>query len=304
MNGNSSKQQRHYPLVSRSTAPSLAGDPQLQIYLNEIRQFKVLSREEMSALAVRFQEHGDFEAGRRLVMANLRLVVKIATDFQVYWRNSVLDLIQEGNIGLMRAVKMFNPHRGVKFSFYAAYWIKAYILRFIMNNWRLVKITTTETMRTLFFNLHQEKRKLAALGVEADNKALAERLQVRELDVEEMGRRLHASELSMDTPLTENSPHTLEDLMASQDPGTEEVVANRELRAKVRAILSREKERLNPREVAILEQRLMTDSPKTLQQLSEQFHITRQRIGQIEVALMAKIRAAFLQQMPDYGVGW
>lgn len=303
MRNNHSEKRPNYPLVSRATVPSGASGPELQLYLDEIRRFRVLNREEMNELAVRYQEKGDLDAGRHLVLANLRLVVKIATDFQFYWQSNVLDLIQEGNIGLMRAVKMFNPYRGVKFSFYAAYWIKAYILKYIMNNWRLVKITTTETMRKLFFNLNLEKRKLAALGIEVDNKVLADKLQVREQDVAEMTYRLNGTELSLDMPISDDSSSKLEDLMTSQDPSTEDMVGAQELQSKVRSILSREKEKLTPREVAILDERLMTDRPKTLQQLAEQFHISRERIRQTEVALLNKMRLAFRQHMPDYAAG-
>jgi RNA polymerase sigma-32 factor len=308
MKNTRSTKRPNYPLASKSNIPATASGPELQIYLDEIRRFRVLDREEMNELAVRFQEHNDIDAGRRLVLANLRLVVKIATDFQFYWHSNVLDLIQEGNMGLMRAVKMFNPYRGVKFSFYAAYWIKAYILKYIMNNWRLVKITTTETMRKLFFNLNLEKRKLASLGIEVDNKVLADRLQVSERDVAEMTYRLNGSELSLDMPVSDDSSSRLEDLMASQDPATEDIVGEQQLQAKVRSILSQEKEKLSPREVAILDERLMTDRPKTLQQLAEQFHISRERIRQTEVALLNKMRSVFRQHMPDYAAsaaaGW
>ena len=160
----------------------------------EISRYELLSREEEKRLAKRVMEKNDREASRRLVTANLRLVVKIAMDFQRYWTRNLLDLIQEGNLGLLRAVEKFDPYREIKFSYYASFWIKAYILKFIMENWKLVKIGTTQNQRKLFFKLSKERDRLLAQGLEPEPKLLAERLDVREDEVVEMTQRLGGGE--------------------------------------------------------------------------------------------------------------
>ncbi|HYX93127.1 MAG TPA: sigma-70 family RNA polymerase sigma factor, partial [Myxococcaceae bacterium] len=188
------------PAVDRRVARQ---DP-LRAYMTEVNRHSLLSREEEHELAVRFRETGDVQAAYRLVASNLRLVVKLAHE---YHRNplSLLDLIQEGNIGLMQAVKKYDPYRGVKLSTYAAWWIRAYILRYIMDNWKLVKVGTTEAQRKLFFKLRQEQDRLANQGIEVTPKLLAERLDVTEQDVIEMDQRLGQAELSLDAPLPDDS---------------------------------------------------------------------------------------------------
>ena len=171
----------HQPLVLLDSDDNLpaVSNPALHRYLQEISQYELLSREETEELAIRFKETGDPNAAYRLVSSNLRLVVKVAMDFQKYWMQNFMDLVQEGNVGLVQATKKFDPYRGVKFSYYAAYWIRAYILKFIMDNWRLVKIGTTQAQRKLFFSLNKEKKLLEAQGFRPDVKLLAERLNVK-----------------------------------------------------------------------------------------------------------------------------
>ena len=168
----------HQPLVLLDSDDNLpaVSNPALHRYLQEISQYELLSREKTEELAIRFKETGDPNAAYRLVSSNLRLVVKVAIDFQKYWMQNFMDLVQEGNVGLVQATKKFDPYRGVKFSYYAAYWIRAYILKFIMDNWRLVKIGTTQAQRKLFFSLNKEKKLLEAQGFRPDVKLLAERL--------------------------------------------------------------------------------------------------------------------------------
>jgi RNA polymerase sigma-32 factor len=152
-------------------------DP-FRLYLDEIKRYPLLRREDERDLAIRYREKGDIEAACKLVTANLRLVVKIAMGFQRYWMQNVMGLIQEGNIGLMKAAKKFDPYRGYKFSYYASFWIKAYIMKFIMDNWKLVKIGTTQAQRKLFFNLRKEQERLQTQGIEASRKLLSHRLDV------------------------------------------------------------------------------------------------------------------------------
>src|SRR5262249_14824850 len=196
--------------LARASDRGWAGADPLQPYMQEVSKHPLLTREQEHELAVRYRETGDLNAAYRLVAANLRLVVKLAHE---YHRNplSLLDLIQEGNIGLMQAVKKYDPERGVKLSSYAAWWIRAYILRYIMDNWKLVKLGTTEAQRKLFFKLRQEQERLIAQGFEPNPKLLAERLNVTEQDVVEMDQRLGHDELSLDAPLTREGPATRAD---------------------------------------------------------------------------------------------
>src|SRR5262245_7084675 len=183
-----------------STERSLVRHDPLTAYVQEIRRYPLLSREDEHELAVQYYKTGDLAAARQLVEANLRLVVKIAHEYRRAYRN-LLGLIQEGNVGLMQAVKKYDPYRGVKLSSYAAWWIRAYILKFILNNWRLVKIGTTVAQSKLFFNLKKEREKLEREGFVADTRLLAERLDVIEHDVSIMEKRLSAAAMSLDAPI-------------------------------------------------------------------------------------------------------
>src|SRR5687767_4462481 len=186
--------------AAAAKSSSLAKRDPMAAYMRETRRYPLLTPEEEKALAVRLVEHGDTAAARRLIEANLRLVVKIAYEYRRAHKN-LLDLVQEGNIGLIQAVSKFDPYRGVKLSSYAAFWIRAYILKFILNNWRLVKIGTTQAQRKLFFNLRKEREKLEQLGYQPTTALLAEKLDVAEKEVIEMERRLAAPEASLDAPL-------------------------------------------------------------------------------------------------------
>src|SRR6266568_4732824 len=181
--------------------PGLVRRDPLGAYMAEIRRIPLLSREEETELAKKYYATGDVAIAKRLITANLRLVVKIAHEYRRAYRN-LLDLIQEGNIGLMQAMRKYDPYRGVKLSSYAAWWIRAYILKFILNNWRLVKIGTTQAQRKLFFNLRKEKEKLEQLGFAPEHRLLAERLEVTEDEVAEMERRLESADMSLDAPLS------------------------------------------------------------------------------------------------------
>src|SRR5574341_1775642 len=180
----------------------------LQRYLAEIRRYPLLSREEEHRIAVEYKEFGNIEAAYKLVTSNLRLVVMIAREYQRAFRN-LLDLVQEGNIGLMEAVKNFDPYRGIRFPSYAVWWIRAYIIRYIMNDWRMVKIGTTQAQRKLFFNLQKEKERLESEGFAPEPKLLAQRLNVKEGEVLEMEQRLAHRDLSTDVPVGDGGEVTL-----------------------------------------------------------------------------------------------
>jgi len=271
----------------------------LQRYLGEISQFPLLSREETEDLAIRYHETGDAEAAYKLVSSNLRLVVKVAMDFQKYWMQNFLDLIQEGNVGLVQAAKKFDPYREVKFSYYAAYWIRAYILKFIMDNWRLVKIGTTQAQRKLFFSLNKERKLLESQGFQPDTKLLAQRLSVKESEVIEMSQRMDNWDVSLESPVREDSDDEQKDFIPHGGPSVEEVVAGREIKERMSDILSNLHKSLNDKEQMILQTRLLSDEPQTLQDIADIFGISRERVRQIEVNLLKKMKKHLEQEVPD-----
>ncbi len=273
--------------------------PGLHRYLQEISQYELLSREEADALAVKFKEEGSQEAAYKLVTANLRLVVKVAMDFQKYWMTNFLDLIQEGNVGLVQAVKKFDPYRGVKFSYYAAYWIRAYILKFIMDNWRLVKIGTTQAQRKLFFSLNKERKLLEAQGFKAEPKLLAQRLNVKESEIIEMSQRMGGGDVSLESPLRDDSDDQQKDFIIAGGQSVEEHVANSEIKERLAMVLAKLKDHLNPKEQMILSDRLLQDDNVTLQDIADQFGISRERVRQIEANLLKKMKKFFEEEMPD-----
>lgn len=291
----------HHPLVVMPDEENLpaVSNPALHRYLQEISQYELLSREETEELAIRFREDGDPDAAYRLVSANLRLVVKVAMDFQKYWMQNFMDLIQEGNVGLVQATKKFDPYRGVKFSYYAAYWIRAYILKFIMDNWRLVKIGTTQAQRKLFFSLNKEKKMLEAQGFKPDVKLLAERLNVKESEVIEMGQRMDNWDVSLESPVRSDSEDEQKSFLPSEGPGIEDIVASDEMRDRLFEILDNLQDKLNDKEQMILDTRLLSDEPRTLQTIADQFGISRERVRQIEANLLKKLKKHVESKMPD-----
>lgn len=271
----------------------------LHRYLQEISQYELLTREETEELARHFQETGDPDAAYRLVSSNLRLVVKVAMDFQKYWMQNFMDLVQEGNVGLVQATKKFDPYRGVKFSYYAAYWIRAYILKFIMDNWRLVKIGTTQAQRKLFFSLNKEKKLLESQGFKPEVKLLAERLNVKESEVVEMNQRMDNWEVSLESPVRGDSEDEQKSFLPHEGPDVEELVASQEIRDLLAGIIEDLKDQLNDKEQVILKTRLLTDEPQTLQVIADQFGISRERVRQIEANLLKKLKKHFEKVMPD-----
>jgi len=281
-------------------------DP-LRAYMAEVARHPLLTREDEHQLAVRYASTGDVDAAYKLVASNLRLVVKIAHE---YHRSAfhLLDLIQEGNMGLMQAVKKYDPLKGVKLSSYAAWWIRAYIIRFIMDNWRLVKLGTTQAQRKLFFNLAKEREKLLAHGVDPTPRLLAKNLQVEEREVEEMSARMAADDLSLDAPSggsgEEGPRQSRMERFASHAPPTDEILGDEQLRALFREKLLRfaagitdEKERF------LFEHRLHPPEgkePLTLQEVGDRFRLTRERARQIEAKLTARLREYLKAEIPDF----
>ena len=272
----------------------------LSRYLSQLRDYAPISREEEHELALRWVEQGDVEAARKLVLANLRLVVKIAMEYRRTWTN-VLDLIQEGNVGLMQAVQRFDPYQGVKLSSYAAYWIRAYVLKYLLDNIRLVRLGTTRAQRKLFFRLNKEKRELERLGIEVEPRLIAERLDVTEADVIDMEQRLGHSDLSFDAPIREDdSSATFGDFIPSRGPSTEESVANEELRRVFLEKVHAFAETLDERDRRIVDERILAEEPKTLQEMGDAFGITRERVRQLEARVVSRLRDYLKENLVDF----
>ncbi len=273
-------------------------DP-LQKYLQEISKYPVLSREEEEAIAKAYYKTKDPRLAYKLVVSNLRLVVKIALEFQKFWAYNFLDLIQEGNLGLLQAVKKFDPYKGVKFSYYASFWIKAYILKYIMDNWKLVKMGTTQAQRKLFYRLRKEKEKLAALGFEPTPRELARRLGVKEKEVEEMEQRMFSQDLSLEAPVSQDSEDTLASFLKDNRPTPEEVYAKQEVMENFKKILKEFAQTLKGKDYVVFHERLFAEKPKTLQELSQKLGISKERVRQIEEKIIKNLRKYFQERLPD-----
>jgi len=285
------------PVTSEGRAQATA----LSAYMSELRHHAPITREEEHELAVQWTEEGDVEAAKLLVVSNLRLVVKIAMEYRRAWTNT-LDLIQEGNVGLMEAVQRFDPYKGVKLSSYAVYWIRAYILKYILDNMRSVRLGTTRASRKLFFRLNKEKRELERLGYDVEPRLLAERLDVTEDDVIDMEARLSRPDLSFDAPLRsdEGDGMTFGDRMAAPGISSEAAVGSNELREVFRSRVDDFAESLNDRDLIILNQRILADEPKTLAELGEEFGVSRERVRQLEVKLVNRLRTYMQKNLVDF----
>ncbi len=289
-------------LLPASSPPAKAIVPYdpLQMYLLEVKKFNLLTREEEMELAIRVKEHNDETAAYKLVTSNLRLVVKIAMDFHRYWTKTLLDLIQEGNVGLLQAVKKFDPYRGIKFSYYASFWIKAYMLKFIMDNWKLVKIGTTQSQRKLFFNLAKERDKLIAEGFRPEPRLLAERLNVKEEEVVEMSQRLGGWEQSLTAPVGDDSREVFGSILPDQKSDAEEQLSDAQTKTLLTEKLREYRKTLSGKEAEIFDSRILAEKPVTLQELGEKYHISRERVRQIQEKLINNIKKFLKEQIPDF----
>lgn len=284
----------------KSSDKAIAKYDPLQRYLMELSNYRLLTREEEIELAIKVREDEDRDAAYILVTSNLRLVVKIALEFQRVWMQNLLDLIQEGNIGLMQAVKKFDPYKNVKFSYYASFWIKAYILKFIMDNWRLVKIGTTQAQRKLFFKLKKEKQKLVDEGFDPRPKLLSERLGVSEQEIVNMDQRLDSWDVSLDAPLREDSGTEKIEFLSKESESAEQKVAKKEIEALLHEKIAELRKKMTKRELEIFELRIFSDTPATLQEIGDRYGISRERVRQIEKNIIKKIREFFRREIPDF----
>jgi RNA polymerase sigma-32 factor len=272
-------------------------DP-LSRYLAEIRRFPLLTREEEAAIARRYIKERDPADAYRLVTANLRLVVKIAFEFARATKNA-LDLIQEGNVGLMEAVKNFDPEHGVRFPSYAVWWVRAYIYRYLINNSRLVKIGTTQAQRKLFFNLRKETERLEREGFKPQPLLLAHRMGVKESEVREMQERMGQSEVSLDQPAGSSEETRLLDVIPDAGHNPETETADREWRDFAHDKVEQFAATLEGKELEIFNARLLAEDPETLQEIGARFGISRERVRQIETRLKRKLKEFIEAAAPD-----
>jgi RNA polymerase sigma-32 factor len=267
----------------------------LSFYLTEIHKFQILSAEEEYQLAVKFYEEKDLEAAHRLTTANLRFVVKIATEYRSYGMK-MLDMIQEGNIGLMIAVRKFNPYKGFRLISYAVWWIRAYIHNYIISTWSLLKIGTTQAQKKLFFKLNQAKNALKRMTGADDLEATALSLDVKETEVEEMEQRMRG-ECSLDAELVEGEGFTLLENLPDERQNQEELLGDLQEHALLQREIGQALSGLNDKERYVIEQRVTADTPMTLQEIADHFSISRERVRQIEEGALKKIRTALMPQI-------
>jgi len=281
-------------MAKSSTLPTISGEGGLQRYLQEIRQFPMLQPEEEFMLAKRWREHGDREAAHKLVTSHLRLVAKIAMGYRGYGL-PVGEVISEGNVGLMQAVKRFEPDKGFRLATYAMWWIKASIQEFILRSWSLVKMGTTASQKKLFFNLRKVKGQIQALE-EGDLRPehvaeISRRLGVPQEDVISMNRRL-SGDASLNAPVRVDAEGEWQDWLVDEGASQETTLAQDEEASMRHEMLSEAMEKLNDRERRVFEARRLRDDPVTLEDLSQEFGVSRERIRQIEVRAFEKVQKA------------
>lgn len=265
-------------------------DP-LKKYLSEVSRYQVLSREEEREIAEKAHRFKDTGSAQKLVVSNLKLVVKIALEYYNSYLN-ILDLIQEGNVGLVHAVRKYNPYKGTRFSTYASFWIRAYMLKYIMDSWSIVKVGTTQSQRKLFYRLNKEKKKLEAEGIFPAPHLLAATMEVKVAEVEDMEKRLSYTDISLEHPIYDEGEETFMDMMRT-DENIEEVVAAKEKREILGRKILEFKKTLNDKELFIFNYRIMAEDPITLQEIGVQFKISRERVRQIENRVLKKFNDRF-----------
>jgi RNA polymerase sigma-32 factor len=295
------------PADSRSRALVPAGDRGLapydpfRRYMAEISKYPPLDREEEQRLARLFRDTGDRDALFRLITSNLMLVVRVAFSFRRAARN-LLDLVQEGNIGLLQAIQRFDPELGVRLPTYAAWWIRAYMVKFLLDNVRLVRVGTTNARRKLLRNLRKEKARLEQEGFDVGPKLLAERFGVSETDVRDVEAALESRDVSIDAPAPgEDQRPRSETMVDAHAPDVEESVARNELQQRVEEALSRFRKELNERDRALLDERILSDSPLTLQALGDRFGTSREAVRQAESRLMERVSSFLKGELGDLG---
>ena len=267
----------------------------LTLYLAEIQKFPILSADEEYNFAVKFYEEKDLEAAHRLITSNLRFVVKIAAEYRSYGMK-MLDLIQEGNVGLMMAVRKFNPFKGFRLISYAVWWIRAYIHNFIISTWSLLKIGTTQAQKKLFFKLNQAKNAIRGMTGDDDLEATALSLDVKENEVEEMEQRMRG-EYSLDAEVADGEGFTLIENLVDERQNQEELLGDLQEQVVLRNEINQALSGLNEKERYVIEQRVTAESPLTLQEIADHFSISRERVRQIEEGALKKMKRALIPYM-------
>jgi RNA polymerase sigma-32 factor len=283
------------PVVTKSLVPSDGGsgvtsmDP-LAIYLNDIRKYPVLTKEKEIEIAKKYYETKDPEAAQTLIKSNLRFVVKVAADYSRFGAK-MIDLIQEGNVGLMHAVREYNPYKGARLITYAVWWIRGYIQEYLMRQYSMVRIGTTQNQRRLFYQLQKEKEALDAMGQEPNLKLLSSRLGIPEDEIEQMSQRMSGRDISLDRPLDDDSGSSLMDLQRStSDMSLDDKIAYEEQLELLKKKLEALRPELSEREKIILDERILNDEPLTLQEIGEKHGITREAVRQMEARVLKKIK--------------
>lgn len=282
--------------IDKSSSRALATADPIAQYMGEVRRYPLLTREQEQALAVRFRETGDKRAAEALVTSNLRFVVKVAAEYSRFGAR-LIDLVQEGNVGLMHAVREFNPYKGVRLITYAVWWIRGYIQDYLMRQYSMVRIGTTQSQRKLFYRLQKEKDLIESMGEEPSVKLLSTRLGVSEADVESMTQRMQGRDVSLQTSVDDSGRSTLLDREASDEVPIDERIGNNEMLSILHEGIQELKDSLNDREKELLEDRLLADEPLTLQEIGEKYGVTREAVRQMENRLMLKIRKILEERM-------
>jgi RNA polymerase sigma-32 factor len=283
-------------MTEKDSARAISVVDPLKKYMQEVKAFPLLTTDEERELARLYHEEGDVEAAKKLVAAHLRLVVKIAMEYRNAFHN-VLDLIQEGNVGLMQAVRHFNPEKGARLGHYATWWIRSYILKFILDNFRLIKLGTTKTQKKLFYNLMREKEKIEAMGYYATPVELSKRLGVPAEQIEEMQQRLTTPEYALEAPAGRgahgDSTAILKDFLPIDQMPVDERMAADQARDMLKEKFSEFAGGLEERDRKIFYERLLAELPRTLKDIAREYGISKERVRQIEARIIENLKAFF-----------
>ena len=284
------------PISSEPESETPEGRDPISVYLHDVSKHHLTTREEEREMARRVRMEGNEDAEQRMVLANLRLVVKIARDYHSHL--NILDLIQEGNIGLMHAVGKYDPEKGTRFSTYASFWIRAYMLKHLMDSWSMVKIGTKDTYRKLFYSLNREKKRLEKSGIIPSAEVLADNLKVSTADIEDMEQRLYHGDVSLEAPQHEDGDALIDTIGSGED--IEETLIEKDYTEILHKRLEDFKKQLNEKECFIFDNRIMAENPLTLREIGERFNTSRERVRQIQMKisrnLVKKLRSSEILQ--------
>lgn len=284
---------------STSTALTSSSTDPVARYLAEIRKYPLLSKEEEHKLAVQYFDTKDPQMAQKLVTSNLRFVVKIAAEYAKFGAR-LIDLVQEGNVGLMHAVKEYNPYKGARLITYAVWWIRGYIQEYLMRQYSMVRIGTTQTQRKLFYQLQREREQLERMGMQQGIAQLSGRLGIPEKEVQEMSQRVLGRDVSLSQPVGENDNSTMMDFQSHEDQGSvEDQLGHAEELKMLTDKIAEIRDDLTEREIFVLDNRLLSDEPMTLQEIGDKYGITREAARQMEARLMNKIKAELLPKEED-----